>query len=162
MSFTKRLLDIARSNLTDFRTAFVRDEDRELLDKPVPEESKPEGDAEGATDDESVGAKAGRRARRVKDAAEDAWDKAYEAARARAGVRGDPPSDPAADRKKWYRTLELEPGADLPAVRKAYRRLMRTYHPDRFANDPEKLRAATEMARRLTEAYNGLSRYLGA
>jgi DnaJ-domain-containing protein 1 len=162
MSFTKRLLDIARSNLTDFRTAFVRDEDRELLDTPAPAEEAKKSDGEGEPEDESVGAKAGRKARRVKDVAEDAWDKAYEAARARAGVRGDPPSDPAADRKKWYRTLELEPGADLPAVRKAYRRLMRTYHPDRFVNDPEKLRAATEMARRLTEAYNGLSRYLGA
>jgi DnaJ-domain-containing protein 1 len=161
VSITKRLLDIARSNLTDFRSAFVRDEDRELLDKPGPEDAKP-AEGEPPSDDESVGAKAGRKARRVKDAAEDAWDKAYEAARARAGVRGDPPSDPAADRKKWYRTLELEAGADLPTVRKAYRRLMRTYHPDRFANDPEKLRAATEMARRLTEAYNGLSRYLGA
>ena len=163
MSFTKRLLDIARSNLTDFRTAFVRDEDRELLDKGAPEDANPPaGEGEPPSDDESVGAKAGRKARKVKDVAEDAWDRAYEAARARAGVRGDPPSDPAADRKKWYRTLELEPGADLPAVRKAYRRLMRTYHPDRFVNDPEKLRAATEMARRLTEAYNGLSRYLGA
>ena len=29
MSITKRLIDIARSNLTDFRSAFVRDEDRE-------------------------------------------------------------------------------------------------------------------------------------
>jgi DnaJ-domain-containing protein 1 len=168
MSFTKRLLDIARSNLTDFRTAFVRDEDRELLDKSAPapapaEDAKSEStDGEAQSDDESVGAKAGRKARKVKDVAEDAWDRAYEAARARAGVRGDPPSDPSADRKKWYRTLELEPGAELPAVRKAYRRLMRTYHPDRFVNDPEKLRAATEMARRLTEAYNGLSRYLGA
>jgi DnaJ-domain-containing protein 1 len=163
MSIAKRLLDIARSNLTDFRSAFVRDEDRELLDRPQPppppaEES--EAPAEEG-DDESIGAKAGRRARRFKDAAEEAWDKAYEAARARAGVRGDPPSDPAADRKRWYRTLELEPGADLPTVRKAYRRLMRQYHPDRFVNDPEKLRAATEMARRLTEAYNGLTRYLG-
>jgi hypothetical protein len=164
MSFAKRLLDIARSNLTDFRTAFVRDEDRELLDEkpPTPTEEEappPEGDV---GDDESVGAKAGRRARRVKDAAEEAWDRAFEAARARAGVRGDPPSDPAADRKRWYHVLELEPGADLAAVRKAYRRLMHKYHPDRFVNDPVKLEAATQMARKLTEAYNGLSRYLGA
>lgn len=165
MSITKRLLEIARSNLTDFRTAFVRDEDRDLLDTPAPQptstdDEDKDGDKE-KSDDESVGAKAGRRARRVKDAAEQAWDEAFEKARARAGVRGDPPSDPVADRRRWYKTLELEPGADLPTVRKAYRRLMRTYHPDKFVNDPEKLRAATEMARRLTEAYNGLSRYLG-
>lgn len=161
MSITKRLLDIARSNLTDFRTAFVRDDDRELLETPpeTPEEKPAEG--EPATDDESVGAKAGRRVRKVKDAAEEAWDRAYETARARAGVRGDPPSDPAADRRRWYKVLELEPGAELPAVRKSYRKLMHKFHPDRFVNDPERLKAATEMARRLTEAYNGLSRYLG-
>jgi hypothetical protein len=158
MSITKRLIDIARSNLTDFRSAFVRDEDRELLDKPPASESPAE---EEKSDDESVGAKAGRRARRVKDAAEQAWEEAFERAKARAGVRGEPPSDPVADRRRWYKTLELEPGADLVMVRKSYRRLMRTYHPDKFANDPKKLEAATEMARRLTEAYNGLSRYLG-
>lgn len=160
MSIGKRLLDLARSNLTDFRSAFVRDEDREILqaEKPRPtEEAAPEEDE----DDESVGARAGRSARRMKDAAEDAWDRAFEAARARAGVRGDPPSDPASDRKRWYRDLELEPGADATEVRKAYRRLLKKYHPDRFANDPEKLKAATEVTRKLTEAYNGLLRYLG-
>ncbi len=161
MSFTKRLLDIARSNLTDFRSAFVRDEDRELLETPPPaEESTTQG--EPPDESESVGAKAGRRARRVKDAAEEAWDKAFEQARARAGVRGDPPSDPAADRRRWYKDLELEPGADLPTVRKQYRKLIAKYHPDKFADDPEKLKAATDVARKLTEAYNGLSRYLGA
>lgn len=165
MSITKRLLEIARSNLTDFRTAFVRDDDRELLETPpqkAEEKAPAEGEAPAEDDGESVGAKAGRRVRKVKDAAEEAWDRAYEAARARAGVRGDPPSDPAADRRRWYKVLELEVGADLPAVRKAYRKLMHKFHPDRFVNDPERLKAATEMARRLTEAYNGLSRYLGA
>ena len=46
-------------------------------------------------------------------------------------------------------------------MRKAYRRLLTKYHPDKFANDPEKLKAATEVTRKLTEAYNGLMRYLG-
>jgi len=161
MSITKRLIDIARSNLTDFRSAFVRDEDRELLDKQPQASESTSGAEEEKHEDESVGAKAGRRARRVKDAAEQAWEEAFERAKARAGVRGEPPSDPVADRRRWYKTLDLEPGADLAAVRKAYRRLMATYHPDKFVNDPDKLQAATEMARRLTEAYNGLSRYLG-
>ncbi|MBC8073029.1 MAG: J domain-containing protein [Deltaproteobacteria bacterium] len=76
-------------------------------------------------------------------------------------MRGDPPSDPAADRKRWYRTLELEPGAELADVRKAYRRLLKKFHPDRFANDPEKLKVATEVTRQLTEAHSGLNRYLG-
>jgi DnaJ-domain-containing protein 1 len=160
MSIGKRLLDLARSNLTDFRSAFVRDENREILETerpPAPAESSEAADG----DDQTVGARAGRGARRFKDAAEDAWDRAFETARARAGVRGDPPNDPAADRKRWYRTLELEPGAEAPEVRKAYRRLLKKFHPDRFANDPEKLTVATEVTRQLTDAYNGLLHYLG-
>ncbi len=161
MSIGKRLLDLARANVTDFRDAFSSDALRDLLNsepapEPEPEESTTKGDPTG-----SVGAKAGRRARRFKDAAEEAWERAYEKARTGAGVRGDPPSDPLSDRKRWYRTLELQPGADLRDVRKAYRKLLLQYHPDRHASDPDKYKAATEVTRRLTEAYNGLTRYLG-
>ncbi len=165
MSIGKRLVDLARSNLTDFRSAFDGDHLRELLRS----RKEPEDDTEAATadpspeaqDSESVGAKAGRRARKFRDAAEEAWERAYESARTRAGVRGEPPSDPAADRKRWYKTLEVEPGADLKTVRRAYRKALLQYHPDKFANDPEKQKVATEVTRRLTEAYNGLTRYLG-
>lgn len=169
MSIGKRLVDLARSNLTDFRSAFDRDHLRDLLrsrreaeDEPerAPAES-PEAAAQGQADDESVGTKAGRRARKFRDAAEEAWERAYDSAKARAGVRGEPPSDPSADRKRWYKTLEVEPGADLKTVRRAYRKALLQYHPDKFANDPEKQKVATEVTRRLTEAYNGLSRYLG-
>lgn len=165
VSIGKRLLDLARSNVTDFRDAFSSDALRDLLnsdqnsDRAVEPEPAPE---EGTTAGGTTGAKAGRRARRFKDAAEDAWERAYENARAKAGVRGDPPSDPLAERRLWYRTLELDPGVDdLKAVRKAYRKQLLQYHPDRHASDPEKYKAATEVTRRLTEAYNGLTRYLG-
>jgi DnaJ-domain-containing protein 1 len=46
-------------------------------------------------------------------------------------------------------------------VRRAYRKALLQYHPDKLANDLEKQKAATEVTRRLTEAYNGLKRYLG-
>ncbi len=170
MSIGKRLVDLARSNLTDFRSAFDRDHLRDLLrsrreaeeEEPAKAEAETGGGGEGQADDqESVGTKAGRKARKFRDAAEEAWERAYENARARAGVRGEPPSDPAADRKRWYKILEVEPGADLKTVRRAYRKALLQYHPDKFANDPEKQKAATEVTRRLTEAYNGLTRYLG-
>lgn len=167
MSIGKRLLDLAKANLTDFRLAFDRDHLRDMLSReevppePATTEEESAGDDKARDDKESVGARAGRRARRVRDAAEEAWERAYEQARQRAGVRGDPPSDPAADRRRWYKTLELEPGADVKMVRRSYRRLLLKYHPDKFQNDPAKLEAATEVTRKLTEAYNGLSRYLG-
>ncbi len=157
MSLGKRIWDVARSNITDFRSALKPDaldglseEERRVL---VDDEDK------GTT----VGAKAGRKARQFRDAAEEAWEKAFEAAQARGGgVPGSGRPSPEADRLRWYRTLELEPGADLPTVRKAYRRLLKQYHPDKFARDPEKYKAATEVARNITAAYEGLNGLLGA
>lgn len=35
-----------------------------------------------------------------------------------------------------YRTLELPPGSDAQAVRRAWRRLARTHHPDRGGSGP--------------------------
>lgn len=152
MSLGKRLWDIARSNITDFQSALKPD----ALDGLSEEERR-------ALDEElknTVGAKAGRGARRVRDAAEEAWERAFEAAQGRPGGPSRP--NPEADRIRWYRTLELEPGADLQAVRKAYRRLLKQYHPDKFAKDPEKYKAATEVTRNITAAHEGLTALLGA
>ncbi|MCA9634668.1 MAG: J domain-containing protein [Myxococcales bacterium] len=150
MSISKRFWDLARSNISDFRSTFRGGSD---LFEGLSEEERQALDEELRKD--TVGARAGRRARQVRDAAEDAWEKAYEAAQARAGVPTG--ADPVEQRMRWYKTLELEPGADYEAIRKAYRRLVKLYHPDRFANDPEKYKAATEVARKITEAYEGLS-----
>jgi len=155
VSLGKRLWNLARSNITDFRSALKPD----ALDGLSEEERRAlvDEDKEGNT----VGAKAGRKARQFRDAAEEAWEKAFEAAQARGGAPGSGRPSPEADRVRWYRTLELEPGADLQAVRKAYRRLLQQYHPDKFAKDPEKSKAATEVTRNITAAYEGLTNLLG-
>ena len=147
MSVTKRLFDLARSNVTDFRRAFLGDELRDLL-----------SDEDEALAGDTVGARAGRRARVVRDAAEDAWERAYQEAKRRPGV-----TSVLADEvecRRWYRTLELEPGASVQEVRVAYKRLLRRYHPDRHARDPEKFQIATELTRRLTEAHDNLLKRL--
>lgn len=150
MSIGKRFWDLARSNISDFRTTLRGGSD---LFEGLSEEERQALDEELRAD--SVGARAGRRVRQARDVAEDAWERAYEAAQARGGVAGG--VDPVEQRLRWYKTLELEPGADFEAIRKAYRSLVKKYHPDRFANDPEKYKAATEVARKITEAYDGLS-----
>lgn len=61
---------------------------------------------------------------------------------------------------EWYRQLDLSPGADLSAVKSAYRQLMRKYHPDMHANNPGRQKAATELSMRVTAAYNGLVAHL--
>ncbi len=53
-----------------------------------------------------------------------------------------------------YRNLDLSPGTDFATVKKAYRRLMRVYHPDRYAGDPERQRIATEISVKLNASFN--------
>lgn len=155
MSISRRLLDLARSNITDFSQAFrkgdplegLSDEERRTLDEELAHNT--------------VGSKAGKRARKVRDAAEEMWDRAFEARQQAGGAGPSRAHHSEADRLRWYRTLELEPGASLAEVRQSYRRLLKQYHPDRFARDPEKYKVATEVTRNITAAYDGLSTLLG-
>lgn len=61
---------------------------------------------------------------------------------------------------EWYRTLNLSVGADLAEVKSAYRSLMRRYHPDMHAGNPQKQKAANELSLKVTAAYNGLQAHL--
>lgn len=75
-----------------------------------------------------------------------------------AGARGPGSSrarNPSTDEelRRAYAALEVPFGADFATVRKSYRVLMRKYHPDRHTGSPEKQRAATEVAQKLTLAY---------
>ncbi len=147
----KRMWDVARSNVSDFASAFSLDEEiraRRRFDKDVEEEVNKEVA-------DTIGAKAGRRARRVADKAQEAWDREFERAQAAGGggVGGRPAQSEV---EGWYRTLEVPVGADMKDVRKSYRRLLSKYHPDKYAGDPEKYAAATEVASKITTAYNGL------
>lgn len=152
MSISKRLWDVARSNISSFSEAFRSDGDDGLT-----EQERKEVEREMA-EQRNPGARAGRSARRVADAAEAAWERAYQAAQERANAGGytRPGVSAKAQREQWFRTLELDPSADYAAVRKSYRRLVAKYHPDRHASNPERYKAATEVSRRITEAYDGL------
>ncbi|HEU4727908.1 MAG TPA: J domain-containing protein [Kofleriaceae bacterium] len=57
---------------------------------------------------------------------------------------------------EWYRVLDLPLGADMAQIKTAYRQMMRKYHPDMHAGNPQKQKAATELSMRVTTAYNGL------
>jgi len=68
------------------------------------------------------------------------------------------PRTPPADEelRRAYAALEVPYGADFATVRKSYRALMRKYHPDRHTRSPDKQKAATELAQKLTAAYERL------
>lgn len=70
-----------------------------------------------------------------------------------------PPLDPRI--AGYYANLELEPGAGLAALTRAWKKLVREYHPDRFAADPARQAAATRLVQDLNHAYRELVAYLG-
>lgn len=60
--------------------------------------------------------------------------------------------------KKYYKVLELEYGSDFNQIKKAYRRLLKKYHPDLYQTDAEKLKTAQEVTKQINEAYTYFER----
>lgn len=60
--------------------------------------------------------------------------------------------------ESYYDVLGLKPGASQTAIKSAYRKLAKMYHPDRVQNDTQKA-VNTEKFKRITEAYNVLSKH---
>ena len=66
-----------------------------------------------------------------------------------------PPSPGSADAKEmgYYANLELKEGANFAEIKAAYKRLVKTYHPDKYANDEQKRKYAEQVTQKLNEAY---------
>jgi curved DNA-binding protein CbpA len=64
------------------------------------------------------------------------------------------------DTRSYYELLGLEEDADVVAVQNAYAQLLRLFHPDRYATepDPERQRDVSRLFARITEAHHVLSR----
>ena len=57
------------------------------------------------------------------------------------------------DLRRDYANLEVPFGADIETVKRAYKTLIMRYHPDKFAGNPEKLRDATEITKKVNESF---------
>src|SRR5262249_50583260 len=148
MSITRRLIDLARSNLNSLldRAASAGEDDRQLDD---------------LSDEELEQELARRKLDREREARERAAkqaDRERERDRRRDRVAGTRENKIA----QYYAQLEVPYGADWDTVKQSYRRLMRKYHPDLHSRDPEKQKIATELAQALTNAYNELENVLKA
>lgn len=62
-------------------------------------------------------------------------------------------SSPTDIEREYYANLELPYGADFNEIKKAYRKLLKKYHPDKFHNDERKLKIAQEVVKKLNTAY---------
>ncbi len=97
---------------------------------------------------------------------DEAWYQAAKArqaqeARQRAGHhRAAPAAGQPDEIARAYANLDCPAGADLKTVREAWKRLMKKYHPDRFASEPKKRESATKLTALLNESYQKLETHL--
>lgn len=154
MSIGRRLIDMARAELNSLLDRAGRDDDGPV-GGPDPDEDLYRRYGLDQLSDEQLEAELERRRQ------------ARERVRSRVNEprRPSPEPPPRAPAKtdeirRSYAALEVPYGADFETVRKAYRTLMRKYHPDRQGGNAEKQKAANELASRLTEAYRILGRHL--
>ena len=82
----------------------------------------------------------------------------YSGTRARSAHATQPGQDPQL--AAYYANLEIPYGSDLEQVRRAWKRLVRRYHPDLHSADPEKRRVANELTQGLNQAYEELKKRL--
>jgi DnaJ-domain-containing protein 1 len=61
---------------------------------------------------------------------------------------------------QYYANLELPNGSNLEEVKKAWKRLLKQYHPDKHSLDEEKRKVATVLTQKLNEAYFELEKEL--
>jgi DnaJ-domain-containing protein 1 len=159
MSIGKRLIDLARSELNSLLDKAARVDGDEADDR----ERRRYGSEYGSMSDKELDEEIERR-RQAREEVEQATNRNY---RPEAGPSSRTSSAPprrtaAGDEaiRRAYAALEVPAGSDLEIVKRAYRRLMRKYHPDLNAGSSEKQRAATDLSQRLTEAYKTLERHL--
>jgi len=64
--------------------------------------------------------------------------------------------------QKSFQILGLGRSASPKAAKSAYRKLVKTYHPDRFANDPEVIHTAEEKIKQINTAYGRIQSYFSS
>lgn len=61
--------------------------------------------------------------------------------------------------ERYCELLEVSPSASAEEIQKSFRELIKVWHPDRFADQPELQRRATQKTSELTRAFQWLRRH---
>ena len=61
----------------------------------------------------------------------------------------------------YYANLEIPYGSDISTAKKAWKNMMKQYHPDLHSSDPKQRKVANELCAELTRAYQELARLSG-
>lgn len=70
------------------------------------------------------------------------------------------PTPQNAELARCYANLEIPYGSDLETARRAWKRLLKKYHPDLHAGDPKKRRVADQLTAELTLAFRHIENSL--
>ncbi|MEW6331358.1 MAG: DnaJ domain-containing protein [Pseudomonadota bacterium] len=60
---------------------------------------------------------------------------------------------------KNYRVLGVQPGVSWKQLRQAYKKMVNTWHPDRFQQDARQKKLAEEKTKEITQSYKELAEY---
>ena len=153
MSISKRLIDLARSELNSLLDKAAARTDDERRRSPLRRRAAQAAATCRRCPTTELAAEIERRRRRARRSRRRCDGRRRPPPRAAAAASPPPPRRTAAGDdaiRKAYAALEVPPGSDFETVRKSYRRLMRKYHPDLHAGTPDKNRAATDLTQRLT------------
>jgi DnaJ-domain-containing protein 1 len=165
VSIGRRLIDLARAELNSLLDRAARaDEDDEfgtptdhLSDRELEEELERRREARQEAERAAQGARRSTSTRQSDPLGDSDRDAA--AGRRRPEFRRSSPDD-AHSVRRAYAALEVPPGSNFEVVRRAYRTLMRKYHPDLHTATPEKQKAANEITQKLTDSYKLLEKKL--
>lgn len=69
------------------------------------------------------------------------------------------PTGVPAHLRKDFRNLEVPVGTPLAEVKKAHKKLMTAFHPDRHSGDPARQATATKIAQKLNESFARIRAY---
>ena len=62
------------------------------------------------------------------------------------------------DMARYYANLEIPCGSDFRTVKKAWKQMLKKYHPDLHSRDKKKQQTATRLTQGLTTAYNEIKK----
>jgi DnaJ-domain-containing protein 1 len=173
VSIGRRLIDLARAELNSLldRAARAEEDDEygsptdHLSDKELEEELERRRQARQEAEHAARGTRAEREGEPLGDRPGARTSTSTGTSSSGSGSRRRPEfrrasADDSGAVRRAYAALEVPPGSDFETVRRAYRTLMRKYHPDLHTSTPEKQKAANEIAQKLTDSYRLLEKRL--
>ncbi len=76
------------------------------------------------------------------------------------GYKESKPSNRDDKLAQYYANLEIPYGSDLETAKKAWKELLKKYHPDRHSNEPAKREISNNLTSKLNEAFKEIEKHL--